>query len=500
MIRVRFCWLILFCFCLPSLVLGGIGFRYERSDTIPGLVDSISILTYAPADSVHAPLLLASDGRTAIIYSTEKDTLLFKKQVARKGENCTSLMLIDVNRDHAQDLVCGLHSKGSFRVLVFDGSSQFTDTASVRFSHGLESRCAEPSEYLQVVNLDNDSFPELIVSVDSSVVSGTPLGETRLYYSFPDSLLWKIDQPIRSATDLTMADKSKLLWAEPSFCAKPRYSVTKKLSSVANAIAVTADGAVGSYGLGYPNPCGPRPPQFHSIEPKLWLHRYDPDRYTQTEMITEVLREFHCGDDTTTQTRRTLTYFMAFNQTTLEHIWSWDIQDPYTEFMFIPGFSDYFFAFDLQTLVMFRLSDGKPVTRLDQVPESFRGWVYPTRDSIPQLVCLKRNVMTLYSLDLTTDSPEDSDNGLPVTFELESLSRTVSGNGYSIDLGIPYDGKLTLEILDRTGKVVTTLWDSRVKQARKTLEWNTSDQKSGTYTVRATFEKQIRSRKLLVLK
>jgi hypothetical protein len=480
--------------------MGGIGFRYERAISVPGLVDSISILTFAPADSVHAPLLLASDGRTAIIYSTEKDTLLFKQIVARKGESCTNLMLIDINRDHAQDLVCGLHSKGAFRVLVFDGKSQFAETTSVRITHGLESRCAEPPEYLQAVDLDRDSFPELLMSVDSSVVSGTPLGETRLYYSFPDSLLWKIDQPIRSATDLTMADKSKLLWAEPSFCAKPRYNITKKLSSVANAIAVTWDGAIGSFGLGYPNPCGPRPPQFHSIEPKLWLHRYDQDRYTQTEMITEVLREFHCGDDTTTQTRRTLTYFMAFNQTTLEHVWSWDIQDPYTNFMFIPGFADYFFAFDLQALVMFRLSDGKPVTRLDQVPESFRDWVYPTRDSIPQLVCLKGNVMTLYSLDVTTDSPEDSDNGLPVRFELGPLVPLAAGKGYAITVDIPFDGKLTLEILDQTGKVIETLWDSRVRQAKKSLEWNTSEQISGTYTVRATFEKQIRSRKLLVLK
>ena len=225
-----------------------------------------------------------------------------------------------------------------------------------------------------------------------------------------------------------------------------------------------------------------------------------PDRYTQTEMITEVLREFHCGDDTTTQTRRTLTYFMAFNQTTLEHVWSWDIQDPYTNFMFIPGFIDYFFVFDMQALVMFRLSDGKPVTRLDQVPESFRDWVYPTRDSIPQLVCLKGNVMTLYSLDVTTDSPEDSENGLPVRFELGPLEPTASGKGYAVTVDIPFDGKLTLEIVDRAGKVVETLWDSPVRQAKKSLEWNTSEQISGTYTVRATFEKQIRSRKLLVLR
>jgi hypothetical protein len=265
-------------------------------------------------------------------------------------------------------------------------------------------------------------------------------------------------------------------------------------------ISIDPDGKIGKFGLVYPNPCGALPPQFHSVDPVLRLNRFDLSRISQTEMITEADRQFHCGDDTTTQYRRTLNYSWMHNPSTLEHIWSWDLNVQYRDFRFIPGFVDHFFAMDEHGLAMFRLSDGTVASHLDQIPDGAREWVLSSNDGVPRLLCVSGNDLSLYSLDLTTDTPEDGENGLPVNFQMLQLYPNATGDGLTIPVEVPRPGRLTVQILDGNNKVMATLIDELSLQEQRMLNWESSNAPSGIYTIRAAFDGQTLTRKVLAIK
>ncbi|MBK7141907.1 MAG: hypothetical protein IPH75_07490 [bacterium] len=482
----------------PALVQGGIGFRFEQRISLPKLKEAATV-TFAQPDSSSAPILLATDGNQVIVYSVERDSLLFSRTVARQYERCRQIFLADINRDSIPDLICGLTTKNRFRVIMLDGRSGYRDSSVISFPASA-ANCDAPNRTLAIVELGKDHRSELFISADTGKIDGRALGFSRLYRSFPQSIGWSIDRSIKNPSVISLADKSRFIWGEASPCSQIPYSASHKLNSTASVISIDPDGKIGKFGLVYPNPCGALPPQFHSIDPVLRLSRFDPSRITQTEMITEADRQFHCGDDTTAQHRRTLNYSWMHNPGTLEHIWSWDLNAQYHDFRFIPGFVDHFFAMDERGLAMFRLSDGTVASHLDQIPEGAREWVLSNNDGVPRLLCVNGNDLSLYSLDLTTDTPEDGENGLPVNFQMLRLYPSAMGYGLTIPVEVPRPGRLTVQILDKNNKIVATLIDEQSLQEQRMLNWESRNAPSGIYTIRAVFDGQTLTRKVLVIK
>ncbi len=483
--------------CQSSVTEAGIGFRFERAFDIPALSKPVTEAKFARGTTGDEQLFLATDGDAVLLSSSSTGEVLFCRKVTEAGETCGKIELADVTRDSIPDIILGLRSERRFRVLMLDGRSNYRDSQSVSLRLASSASC-EPNGYFTLTDINGDKFAELLISADTGGSDGRLTGLTRLYGSFPKSVQLNLSRSVRRAQVMTLVDKSRILYAEPSSCEYLPFAVTKKYNSAAQAFAIDSLGKIGPFGLIYPNPCGALPPNFHSVVPALQLYRYDLSLKAQSDVLTDVIREFHCGDDTTTQTRRTLTSLMMHSAGTLEHIWSWDLAQPHHYYAYIPGFSDYFFAFDSTGLTMFRQSDGTIITHLSQVPEGVRGWVYPLVDSLPQLMTIRDKRVELYSLDLTTDSPEDGENGLPVKFALLAPFRTA--NGYSIPVDIPRIGGLKVQVLDRRGAVVKTLTSGQSPQMHRVIEWETKGVASGIYTLVATFEGQSFSRSLVLLK
>lgn len=487
----------LLVFCQPLATEAGIGFRFERAFDIPALSKPVTEAKFVRGTTGDEQLFLATDGDAVLLTSSATGEVIFCKKVTEAGETCGEIELADVTRDSIPDIILGLRSERRYRVLMLDGRSNYRDSQSASLRLPVSSSCA-PNNYFTLSDLNGDRFAELLISADTGVSDVRLTGLTRLYSSFPKSIQWTLDRSVRRAQPMTLVDKSRILYAEPSSCENLPFAISRRYNSAAQAISIDSSGKIGPFGLIYPNPCGAVPPNFHSVIPELQLYRYDLSLKAQSDVLTEVVREFHCGDDTTTQMRRTLTSMMMHSAGTLEHIWSWDLAQPHHDYAYIPGFSDYFFAFDANGLTMFRQSDGTVITHLSQVPEGVMGWVYPLVDSLPQLMTIRDKRVELYSLDLTTDSPEDGENGLPVKFALLPPYR--SGNGYVIPVDIPRIGGLKVQVLDRKGTVVNTLTSGQSPQMRRVIEWETKGVASGIYTLVATFEGQSFSRSLVLLK
>ncbi len=482
---------------LPLVTEAGIGFRFERAFDIPALGKSPTEAKFVRSVSGDEQLFLATDGDAVVLSSTTTGEVIFCRKVTEAGEICRDIHFADVNRDTVPDLIVGLIGERKFRVLLLDGRSNYRDSQSVSLRLANSTSCV-PNSYFTLTDLNGDKFVELLISADTSTGDGRLTGLTRLYSSFPKSIQWTLNRSVRRAQLMTLVDKSRILYAEPSSCENLPFAITRRYNSAAQAFSIDSSGKVGSFGLVYPNPCGAVPPNFHSVIPSLQLYRYDLSLKAQSDVLTEAVREFHCGDDTTTQTRRTLTSMMMHSVGTLEHIWSWDLTRPHYDYTYIPGFSDYLFAFDSTGLDMFRQSDGTVITHLSQVPEGVKGWVYPLVDSLPQLMTIRDKRVELYSLDLTTDSPDDGENGLPVNFAL--LPPYLTDSGYLIPVDIPRIGGLKVQVLDSKGAVVKTLTSGQSPQMRRVVEWETKSVASGIYTLVATFEGQTFTRALLVLK
>ncbi len=483
--------------CQSSVTEAGIGFRFERAFDIPALSKSPSVAKFVRTASGGEPLFLATDGDAVLLASSSTDEVLFCRKVTQAGETCGEIEMADITRDSIPDLILGLRSKRGYRVLMLDGRSNYRDSQSVSLRLASSGAC-EPNSYFTLTDLNGDKRAELLISADTGTNDGRLTGFTTLYSSFPKSIQWTLNRSVRRAQLMTLVDKSRILYAEPSSCESLPFANTRRYNSAAQAFSIDSSGKVGPFGLVYPMPCGAVPPNFHSVIPELQLYRYDLSLKAQSDVLTEVVREFHCGDDTTTQTRRTLTSMMMHSAATLEHIWSWDLAQPHHDYTYIPGFSDYFFAFDSTGLTMFRQSDGTVITQLSQVPEGVMGWVYPLVDSLPQLMTIRDKRVELYSLDLTTDSPDDGENGLPVKFALLPPYQTPTG--YSIPVDIPRIGGLKVQVLDKTGAVVKTLTSGQSPQMRRVIEWETDGAASGVYTLTAAFEGQTFTRALMVLK
>lgn len=482
----------------PLLCEAGIGFRFERSFDIPALSQPATQVTFVSGSSGDEPLCLATDGDAIVLFSSRTGEVDYCSRVTQPGEQCRDLRFGDINQDTIPDLIAGLVATDRFRVLVLDGRSHYKDTSSISLSIAVAPYCQQAHSFLTLVDLNGDSLSELLISADTGVAGVKGTGVTRLYSSFPRKVVWSIGRSVRYAQVVTLVDRSRRLYAEPSECERLPYAVTRQINATAQAITIDSSGTVGPVGLFYPSPCGAVPPNYHSVEPSLVLYRHDLSRLPQAELFSIATREFQCGDDTTARSITTLSYSLMHSTLTLEHIWSWDITVPYHDFTFVPGFPDHLFALGGHSLVMFRLSDGSVATNLEHLPAQFQGWVYPATDSIPQLLTRDNRRVALYSLDITTDDPEDGENGLPVRFSILPLYR--DDGRVIIPLDIPWSGELSVEVLDQKGDSIAPLLRGQSPQMQHRIEWKMDGLASGIYVIRASFDNQTISRPVLVLR
>jgi hypothetical protein len=504
--------LILLLFAIPSIAHAGIGFLFERSFTVPSLTGELTQLKFARYDTDSIPEVIATDGHTVVIYSMTGDSVIFQRMVAPNTSICESIEFADVNRDSIPDLACcvygdPLEQGDPFRrAIVYYGSSYFADSGFVvlpMYSSPING-CHAYWGYMQVLDLNADGLDELFVSADSIEFGQLEqsLGFARLYHSFPDSISWSVGAPIASADLIQLSDGSRHIWGRTIECSY--YELLGEFpppSYFSRVISLSASGAKGSFTVGFPNPCEGSTVFNATVSPSYLFSRYDPSMQSQTELFTSSVRTYRCGSDTTTILRKTLNYHLMYTTATMENVWSIDFPSDLYGMTFIPGLSDYFFAFEGESLLMFYLADGAIRTQLSDVPAGDKFWGTPFADSIPRLIARQGNTVSLYTLDITTDSPEDGQNHqLPVTFRLASPYPNPFNAGLSIPVDVPRSGRLTVTVHNLLGQQVAELIDRDTSQGKLTLPWDASGYSSGIYFIRAKFNDQTATTKALLLK
>ena len=498
-----------FVIMAPTLAHAGIGFLFEQTHTIPGLAGNIIGVRFGLYDNDSIPELIATDGHTVVIYSMTGDSVIFQRLVAADPAICQTAALADVNRDGIVDIACGVNdfSAGYFSATVYDGASGFNDTATVSLPHYYSAvgGCISVWGNMQVIDLNGDSNMELLLSADEmggGFLTESSFGTATLYYSFPDSMIWHIAAPLVSVAPINLADNSRHLWGITRRCYFSELGGDTEPPSYSNGVvSVASYGAIGSFTIGFPNPCEGSTVFEATVKPSFLFSRYVPSMQSQTELFTTSVRTYRCGADTTTIVRKTLNYHLMYSTSTMENIWSIDFPGNLYGMTFIPGLTDYFFAFEGEALLMFHLADGIIRTRLNDVPAGTKSWMTPFTDSIPRLVATHGTTVSLYTLDITTDSPDDGINGqLPISFKLASPYPNPFNAGLTVPLDIPRPGRLKVTVHNLLGQQVAELIDRDTSQGKLALPWDASRFSSGVYFIRATFNDQSATTKALLLK
>ncbi len=495
-----------FVIMAPTLAHAGIGFLFEQTHTIPGLAGNIIGVRFGLYDNDSIPELIATDGHTVVIYSMTGDSVIFQRLVAAEPSICESIEFADVNRDSIPDLASSVHDYQGRRAIVYDGASDFAESSLVVLPSYASpvNGCHAYWGNMQLLDLNGDGIAEFFVSADSIEYDRLEqsLGWSQLYYSFPDSMIWSASAPVMSANLIRLADGSRTIWGKTSECSYYELlGESPPPSYFSRVISLSSTGMKGSFNVSFPNPCEGSTVFDATVKPQYLFSRFDPSMQSQTELFTTSVRTYRCGADTTTIVRKTLNYHLMYSTSTMENIWSIDFPGNLYGMTFIPGLSDYFFAFEGEALLMFHLADGIIRTRLNDVPAGNKSWMTPFADSIPRLVATHGTTVSLYTLDITTDSPDDGINGqLPISFKLASPYPNPFNAGLTVPLDIPRPGRLKVTVHNLLGQQVAELIDRDTSQGKLTLPWDASRFSSGVYFIRATFNDQTATTKALLLK
>ena len=88
----------------------------------------------------------------------------------------------------------------------------------------------------------------------------------------------------------------------------------------------------------------------------------------------------------------------------------------------------------------------------------------------------------------------------PTAFGLSAAYPNPFNPSTSINLYVPMEGNVNVQVYDLSGRAVTTLLSGIQAQGDYNLTWNASEQASGMYLVRAETAGNIAMQKVLLLK
>ncbi|UCD62717.1 MAG: hypothetical protein JSW34_08090 [Candidatus Zixiibacteriota bacterium] len=506
---------------ITSKSTASVGVSLEHRFTIPGFYRPIQKVAMADIDGDSAPEALASDGESVILYSPQSDITLFSGQL-RPGHVNYSILLGDVNGDEATDIMIGYYFDlgiyGPDTVCMldwYDGSSAFATRDSAFFeidAGGLEALHSPfLSITLQALDIDENGSSELLFSYDRHRVvqfGGYRLlsttGCSRLYDSYPRSMLWERPHLLGSINLVAEADGA-------SYLAGTRYESFSTIPGDSRATGwveiITGGGdSITSISEPLQPSCTGDSSDIYGFSEYLCTGDIRGDDYDEVLVMRRWGQTCYEGDAVSDSYHSSVLRLYRFIPPDItEIVWSVTESPGYSSFFYLPSHPGTFFA--IQDDVVHRLS-GENGSVLDQSAALGADTMF--WNEIPGvanggLVAVENQTVSIYDLDVATSAEPEQPLGLPSSFALGNPYPNPFNPWCTIEYSLPRRCHVRLAVYNVLGQKVATLVDGVKPAGRFRVVWDGTDGKgkpvaSGTYLFRMESGEFKSSKKILLLK
>ncbi|MEE9441792.1 MAG: T9SS type A sorting domain-containing protein [candidate division Zixibacteria bacterium] len=427
-------------------------------------------------------------GDSLVIYLPDLDGYYILKDNIPDNVKNTTRLFADVNRDNILDLLIGtcFESPPMISVEFFDGtingSTTYTYASNIYLANEDLMRLS-----LCALDVNSDGYNELLMTYDSSEVNfesgdywGTLGCKTKLYYSFPDSLMVQNNLAIGGMfgdLELFSHHGEKVFATQHSawFTTIGYEFHHNKWHSIFD--AETLDEFYFTSML-------PGPDHERMI---LCGNMYN--EYPSDEIL---LRTFIYNSESPTNYDTRLALYGFRDSLYLDLIWERDysnLPDFYymAEHVYHPEFPGTFFGIWDGCLKQFDGNNGDEIASVDfQIAPENIYWTYPLHDKRPFLYTKTGDSITLYEIQRIPTSVDDK-NALPEVFSLGNPYPNPFNASQTIPVKINRIGeRLEVVVFDIIGRKIETIYDNTVNNNEIEIIWNAEKFASGIYFIKAT--------------
>jgi hypothetical protein len=463
-----------------------IEFEEILSFSVPdaGIIEKIE---FGDIDFNGHPECLISDGTQAIIYSHFLDTIFYSAALELPdlvcGEGLYEILFSDINRDAVPDFSVGIyHSHIKTLNIEYVGGTTFwglVDTFTTEIGVGEFFPCPLGLTLFEAIDFDLDGYCELIFSCDSSfgyfwggAITSYLSGLTRIYYSFPDSILTQSYNLLSDPLPFELED-SKFIVARGhhgsySELGEDTYTYDNWMDIRNHEVNFSMWGPEGSSNI--PLVAGDILPNSPGIEILEWNNHEDLIMY-------------------------------GFNPpNTLTLIWN-IIPDAFLQdCIFMSDHPGYFFAFDNDRFIQFNGEDGTEFQSTTHIPAGIKLWEYPFDDGQPYLVTLNANVVSIYKPVIITDADGGEAAPLPVSLSLGKPYPNPFNSTQTIPVTAKPGKLLTIDVFNLLGQKVDCIYSGINYSQEFKITWNADKFASGIYLIRAVSEDETAVVRSILLK
>jgi hypothetical protein len=487
------------------------------SYTVPGLSNPIQQIDLADVDGDGSAEVLAFDAAEFVLYSPVADSTYFNISLdsivtSMDLTNCMEerddarILIADVNRDSLLDalILVGLlcdpgnpytSSPVTHYVLAFidDVTSGTEPVAALE----MEFQSALGIGMLDAVDLDEDGYSNLVLSVDSSefweyfpsLAWDYSFGKTLIYHSFPDSLISQVEAVLLSVWPVTSSGGNPILVADDKDWFWQDYTgIGPEATTTEGVTLLSSGGEILSH----------REREAFAVcvddwQGAIWTSLLQPhwvgDIITTTPEL-EVLCTFYAHQESHNcdTTERALVALEITATDSLRELWSVNNgEQSYYGFVAHASFPDQFFAFAGNTLMRFDATDGSLIKHYPPFPPGYKTWVYPYGDSVPYLMNVAGQTVTYYTFDEVTDVETSPTSTLPSSFTLGQPYPNPFNPSVTLPITLPYKGHLQVEVFNILGQPVSVIFEGKAGPGEMNVVWDATDVSSGVYFFKVVF-------------
>ncbi len=490
---------------------GRLEFSEVLSFDIPGPA-GIYIYAFHDIDHDGVPEILAGGEDYLWLYSSTADSILFVAPY--RLYRAPSIVFADINRDSVADIAVAYGYQGSgisdnaLVVNVYNGADLWLCQA-YHFPTPVPSEWYEdPGAFIfqpgpgltgfSAQDLDNDGYDELFVSYgyaaevidqvwrDSTFRIG---GIARMFFSFPDSILWSRNEYLMSNPAFRYFDNQGILTADEIRYIEYSGPKPDYILSSEKAMLVTSGGIA---------PLDIRPPISSlawqkpivdwesAIDVKCLAFGQIDDSDSAPDMLVNYYYRYddYVNDSYSEIDAHCL--YRAVSASDYELVW-YKPPPEFDTYAFLPQFPGSYFAEGQGRFYRISGSTGDIIDTVANTPAGTLKWDYPYGPGHPYLVStsVDSNHVSIYKIMELTDADDEYQPLLPATLSLGKPYPNPFNAEQTIPVTITPGHELTVTVYNLLGQKVETLYEGRPSANTLTLTWHADNFASGIYFVRA---------------
>ena len=499
--------------------------------TVPELHHHIWGIDFKDLDSDGWPEVLVADPATLVLYSLADSTVLYRldldSTLAEFGlpsfSECSMqrrLVLGDVNRDSLPDAVmlaavfrgCWTSSSGALVLFVDNILAAEPEVSVIDLGWPSEGKIG----ILESRDLNSDGYGELILSADSADLSYDPVclyaythGRTRMYYSFPDSIMHSYRRYLVDDMPLELDNGSEVTVAiQDSSRARYCYGEASITNEFKKYLLLDGNGAVLSQ-LRIVEPDHCTGDADNMVYDQVWARcagNID-DRDPAPEILSTHVWSQTCFDTAFGVPIKIyddgyceILLHRVTETGALQEVWRVESNScPYRRFFYHPGYPGTCFGTTdfVSTIYQYDGRSGDLIGPCGSLSDSedplFLGRPFGDNDPLDSggpnyLVTLDSTVVAFYSLIESThvDDTENS-SSLPTTFTIRQPYPNPFNPTVTVPITLPTVGRLRVQVFNVLGQPVGVLYDGKAGPGDIKVEWDGTDFSSGVYFFKVVF-------------